>query len=49
MYLVKGDEVTALEFRVVKGVEYVKFRFYGKKIIEGWLRCDEASQCGYVK
>ncbi|WP_337045414.1 SH3 domain-containing protein [Emticicia sp. 17c] len=34
MYLIKGDEVEALE---EKG-EWLKIRYYGKKIIEGWIK-----------
>jgi SH3-like domain-containing protein len=34
MYLIKGDEVEVLE---EKG-EWLKVRYYGKKIIEGWIK-----------
>ncbi len=34
MYLIKGDEVEVLE---EKG-EWLKIRYYGKKIVEGWIK-----------
>lgn len=34
MYLVKGDEIEILE----KRSEWLKIRYYGKKIVEGWIK-----------
>jgi hypothetical protein len=34
MYLVKGDEIEILE----KKSEWLKIRYYGKKIVEGWIK-----------
>ena len=37
MYLIKGDEVECLE----EHGDWYKIRYYGKKVIEGWVRKED--------
>ncbi|MFC0181746.1 hypothetical protein SAMN04515674_1042 [Pseudarcicella hirudinis] len=38
MYLIEGDEVEILEEKLVKGISWLKIRYYGSKTIEGWIK-----------
>ena len=43
MYLIEGDEVEVLEQKLVKGINWLKIRYYGsgatpRKTIEGWIK-----------
>ncbi|MDH4581478.1 hypothetical protein E8F20_06260 [Pseudomonas sp. BN415] len=44
-YLVRGDKVLALGFSNNNGESWVKIRFSGKVVTEGWLLCADIGQC----
>lgn len=44
-YLVRGDKVLALGFSNSNGESWVKIRFNGKVVTEGWLLCTDIGRC----
>lgn len=44
-YLVRGDRISLLGFEGVCGEDWVEFRFLGKSITEGWLKCSDLDSC----
>lgn len=44
-YLVRGNRISLLSFENVSGEDWVEFRFLGKSIIEGWLKCTDLDGC----
>ncbi|MNE80415.1 hypothetical protein D3C80_1769840 [compost metagenome] len=45
-YLVRGDSVMVVEFKEMQGgLSWIKFRFFGKVVTEGWVKCEDVDDC----